>query len=364
MRKISFIIVTLLFVSSCATQQKDKRPELIGEWALDISNGPQFGAKKHNQATPLVIGDDVFQGSVDNKLVVVNKFNGLMKRRIKDSGGIDAAPLFHESVVYFGNMEGYIKAFSYRTGEYLWSYYTGYPVYSTPTYCDDRVFVLSSSNIFYSLDAKTGKVLWTIRKEFPMGVPVVKGASSAVCYDDVVYVGFSDGSFVGANIVSGSVVMDKKLFSTGKFKDVDATPYVDDKIVIVPSYDGNLYCINRSSGQIIWSIKDGSSRSVSAIGEDIYYSSNDGYLYLLDSKDGSVRWRTKLSQGMPTAPAIINNYVVVGSSERGIMLFRKDDGRFVGEFNSGTGVLADPVVDGNYIYFMSNFGVLYSVRVI
>lgn len=353
-----------VLLGACSTSQEKRQPELIGAWARDVSTGPQFGAKKHEQASPLIVGDDLFQGGSDGKLIVVNKHDGRLKRVIKDSGGLDASPLFHESVLYFGNGDGYVKAFSYRNGDYLWSYFTGHPVYSTPAFCDGRIFIIGSSNIFYSLDAKTGKVLWTIKKEFPSGVPVVKGASSPVCYDDTVYVGFSDGSFIGANIVSGSVVMEKKLSSTGKFKDVDATPYVDEKRIIVPSYDGNLYCLDRKSGQIIWSIKDGSAKSVSLVGQDIYYSSSDGYLYLLEAADGAVRWRVKLSEGIPTAPSILNEYIVVGSSEKGIMLFERASGKFVKEYNSGTGVLADPVVEGNNIYFMSNFGVLYSIRVL
>ncbi len=361
---ITLLTASIALVASCSTAPKKKTPELIGMWAMDISSGPQFGAKKHEQASPVLIGDEIFQGGSDGKLVVASKYNGLLKRVIKDSGGIEMSPLFHESVVYFGNTDGYVKAFSYRNGDYLWSYYTGHPVYSTPAYCDGRIFVLGSSNVFYALDAKTGKVLWTIRKEFPSGVPVVKGASSPVCYDDMVYVGFSDGSFVGANVASGSIVIDKKLTSVGKFKDVDATPYVDEKRVIVPSYDGNLYCFDRKSGQVVWSIKDGSAKSVSVVGQELYYASSDGYLYLLGASDGAVTWNTKLSSGIPTAPVLLNEYVVVGSSERGIMLFERSNGKFVKEYNTGTGVLADPIVDGNNIYFMSNFGVLYAVRVL
>ncbi len=358
------LVCSVVALASCTTAQKVKTPELVGLWAVDISAGPQYGAKKHEQAAPLLIGDDLFQGSSDGKLVVVNKYNGLLKRVIKDSGSVEASPLFHESIVYFGNREGYVKAFSYRNGDYLWSYYTGHPVGSTPVFCDGRIFILSSSNMFYSLDAKTGKVLWSIRKEFPSGVPVVKGGSSPVCYDDVVYVGFSDGSFVGANITSGSIVLEKKLATVGKFKDVDATPYVDEKRIIVPSYDGNLYCIDRINGQIIWSIKEGSAKSVSMVSGNLYYSSNEGYLHLIDVSDGSIKWRVKLPKGIPTAPSIIQNYVVVGSSERGIMLFNKTNGKFLKEINTGTGVLADPIVEGNYIFFMSNYGVLYSVKVL
>ncbi len=357
-------LISFILISACASTPKVKNVELVSLWAVDLSSGPQYGSKKHEQASPLIVGDDIFQGSGDGRLAVISKYNGFVKRDIKDPGSIEASPLFNDGVVYFGNTQGYVKAFSYRLGDYLWSYYTAHPVVSSPAFCDGRVFVLSSSNVFYSLDAKTGKVLWSIRREFPSGVPVVKGGSSPVCYDDVVYVGFSDGSFVGANVTTGAIVLDKKLATVGKFKDVDATPYIDEKYIIEPSYDGNLYCLDRKSGQIIWSIKDGSAKSVAVIGEDIYYSTSDGFIYLIGMIDGSVKWRTKLSKGLPTAPATVKNFIVVGSSERGIMLFDKTSGAFIKELNTGTGLLADPVVDGDDILFMSNYGVLYSVRIL
>jgi hypothetical protein len=44
------------------------------------------------------------------------------------------------------------------------------------------------------------------------------------------------------------------------------------------------------------------------------------------------------------------------------MFYEKDNGRYSGEFNSGTGVFTDPVVDDDNIYFLSNYGILYALQ--
>jgi outer membrane protein assembly factor BamB len=341
---------------------KREKVELVNAWNTDVFEKLQFGSKRHETASPLVVGNDIFQGGSDGKLYVINKYSGSVKRVISDSGGIDAAPLFSQGVLYFGNNEGYVKAFSYRSGDYLWSYSVGFPIASTPFLFDGRLFVLASNDILYAFDASTGKVLWTVKRDFPARRPVIKGNSSPIVYDNLVYVGFSDGTFVGANMFNGSIVLEKNLNTKGKFKDVDGTPYVDDKRIVIPSYDGNLYCMDRKTGSITWSMQDGSAKSVTVVGDTIYYSSNEGFVYVMDLATGNVKWSTKLKDGgIPTAPAILGDYLVVGSSERGILVFRKDNGRFMKEFYSGTGVFADPVVDDKYIYFFSNYGVLFAL---
>ncbi|MCX6112266.1 MAG: PQQ-binding-like beta-propeller repeat protein [Proteobacteria bacterium] len=358
---ILFLIGFMIAGCSHLGQTKKEKLELVNIWNTNIFQKQQFGSKRHESAAPLVINSDLFQGGSDGNLYVINKYNGSIKRVIKDSGGIEATPLFSQSVLYFGTNEGYVKAFSYRTGDYLWSYYVGFTVESSPFIYDGRLFVLASNDILYAFDAATGKILWTVKKDFPARRPVIKGGSSPVVYDNVVYVGFSDGSFIGANMFDGTIVLEKNLNTKGKFKDVNATPYVDEKYIVVPSYDGNLFCMERKTGNIIWSIQDGSAKSVSVISDVVYYSSDEGYVYNIDLTSGKVKWSTRLKDGgIPTAPAIFGDYIVVGSSERGIVLFKKDNGRFVKEFYTGTGSFADPVVEGNYIYFFSNYGVLYA----
>ncbi|MFH1223666.1 MAG: PQQ-binding-like beta-propeller repeat protein [Pseudomonadota bacterium] len=363
--KIFFVAAVLIsFIGGCSSggdKKKSGKIELVHAWYVDVFKAHQFGSPKHENVSPVIVGDDIFQGASDGRLLVVSKRLGSVKRVIKNSGGLDASPLYYQGVLYFGNNDGEVKAFSYRTGDYLWTYNTGYPIDSSPAICDNRLFVMSSEDILYSLDAVTGKVIWSIKRDFPGRRPIVKWSSSPVCFDNTVYVGFSDGSLIGADVTSGTVVLEKKLNSKGKFKDIDATPYVDEKMVIIPSYDGNLYCLDRKTGGEIWNIKDGSAKAVTVMNDVVYFSSNEGNLYAIDIKDGRVRWNSKLKSGIPTSPAVLDDYLVVGSSERGIMLFNKNDGKFVAEFNSGTGVFADPVVEDNNIYFLTNYGVLHSL---
>ena len=355
----------LLMLVSCSHFGRNNaaKPEFVHLWSADVFKKIQFGSKKHETAAPLVIGDDLFQGGSDGNFYVINKYLGSVKRTIKDSGGIDATPLFSQGVLYFGTNDGYIKAFSYRTGDYLWSYYVGFPVQSTPYVYDGRLFVMASNDILYAMDAETGKILWTVRRDFPVKRPVIKGQASPICYDNTVYAGFSDGTFVAVNMFNGATIFEKKFGTRTKFKDVDSTPYVDQKRIVVASYDGNLYCLDRPTGNIIWSMQEGSAKSARVVDDKVYYSSNEGGIYVLNLNTGSVIWSILLKDsGIATSPAIMGDYIVVGSSERGIAVYDKNNGRFVYEFNSGTGVFANPVVDSDMIYFFSNYGVLYAIR--
>lgn len=362
-----FIISFLPFIfTSCLgrkeTVNKDFR--FVHAWYVDAFKQKQIGSKRHEGASPLVVGDDIFQGVSDSDIIVVNKNYGFIKRVIKNSGGLDSRPLYHQSMVYFGNNLGEIKAFSYRTGTYEWTYNVGFPIHSSPSIKDGRLFVLASNDTLYAMDAASGKILWMYKRDFPLGRPVIKWDSDPVCFEDIVYTGFSDGMLIGVNIYTGNVVFEKQLMSNTMFKDLDATPYIDEQRIIVPSYDGNLYCLDRSTGTVLWVVKDGGAKSVRVYNDIVYFSSNNGILYSIDINNGAINWSVRIKAGIPSSPIVVSDYVVVASSERGLMFYDKSNGRYAGEFNSGTGAFADPVYNDGYIYYLSNYGVLYALKVL
>jgi outer membrane protein assembly factor BamB len=337
-----------------------KSLKLVNTWALNIKKDTEYGSPRHEFSSPILIGNEIFVGSSDGSFAIVGKDDGSVRRYVEDAGGLETAPLYNKGVMYFGNNEGMIKAYSYRTGMYEWTYYTGFPVHSTPCLCSGILTVLSSNDVLYAFDPKTGKMLWSKKRDFPAKRPVVRGSSTPVCYNEAVYVGFSDGTLLGLNVYDGTQILEKNISSKGKFQDVDATAYINDGNIIIPSFDGALYCLNLSTGAIKWSVNDGSANSVIVESGQVYYTSNEGYLYNLDIKDGSIKWRKKIKGGVPSRPAIAGEYLIIGSSERGIEVYSKKDGTFITEFNSGTGVMSQPLVyNNNMIAVFSNGAVLY-----
>jgi outer membrane protein assembly factor BamB len=122
-------------------------------------------------------------------------------------------------------------------------------------------------------------------------------------------------------------------FSTGSGTGaVSASPSVVDGVVYVGSWNGNMYALDASSGQPLWTfnINDpnpgarngfpGIQSSAAVANGIVYFGAADANVYALDARTGTLVWKTSL--GDPdiegahvwSSPAVFNGKVYVGKS--------------------------------------------------
>ena len=90
-----------------------------------------------------------------------------------------------KGIVYIGSYDHRLYALSATTGRILWSYKTGYYIYSSPAIANGIVYVGSDDRSVYALDASTGAMLWS----YQTGSYVI---SSPAVVNGVVYIGSID----------------------------------------------------------------------------------------------------------------------------------------------------------------------------
>ncbi len=124
--------------------------------------------------------------------------------------------------------------------------------------------------------------------------------------------------------------------------DVSATPAVEDGVVYVPDYAGNLYAVDAANGTIKWQasiaamtgITGDFARSTPAIWGDVLVLgdqagkllSPDGYVMGIDKRTGQLLWRTTVEGGYPLmtqSPTIVNGVAYIGAAsfEEALALF-------------------------------------------
>jgi polyvinyl alcohol dehydrogenase (cytochrome) len=124
--------------------------------------------------------------------------------------------------------------------------------------------------------------------------------------------------------------------------DVSATPAVDATTVYVPDFAGNLYAVDRESGEVRWQVNIGDltgipgnhARATPAIsGKLLIFGdqagkaySPDGWLLAVNKVTGALVWKTKVPGGFPiiTQSAVVHGntaYVGVASYEEALVRF-------------------------------------------
>ncbi len=184
-------------------------------------------------------------------------------------------PKFHYGINNTGKTENY----GTLIGGLKWDFQTGAAVTSSPALDDDTLYIGSADNYFYALDQDDGTLKWRVKTAAP-----IQRSSPAIDTAGIVYVGSDDG-FLWAFDTDPSIVV------------ADPTE-ADERILWVFSTAG---AIN-------------SSPSIDPAG-NIIFSSNDGYIYSVDT-GGNQNWRTEI--GASWCPPAIDsglNRAYIGSWE-------------------------------------------------
>ena len=168
---------------------------------------------------------------------------------VQDVGDTDvgAGPLLYHDAkkqlrVVVGGKNGNIYTLDAKTGHLLWQAHVGEHVYSSPAFAHDMIYavgVVEQRAIIYALNAQTGAVRW--HQNLPLIVyssPAIIGQTLYLPLGD----GFEpgDGGITVFNAINGLQLQYTSLHTT-----ISSSPAVIPSWLFVGAHDGNLYAFVR-----------------------------------------------------------------------------------------------------------------------
>ena len=124
------------------------------------------------------------------------------------------------------------------------------------------VVVKTGSGELLGLDRENGEILWSYRSKLPL--LTVRGSSSPVIVDDLVYVSFDNGRLGVFELNSGFQVWDgaisyvKGVSELENLIDSDSSPVVDGGLIYTTNYQGNLNIFDTAQKRSVWSYETSS----------------------------------------------------------------------------------------------------------
>ena len=211
-------------------------------------------------------------------------------------------PMFRANLSHNGLGEGS----PVLTPTLLWKFNTGGGVYSSAAVVNGVVYVGSTDQYFYALNAADGKQKWNYSTPNSTSPGVF---SSAAVLNGVVYVG--GGSVVYAfNASTGAVLWQ---YSNGGTQPIMSSPAVADGIVFIGSSDtprgGYITALNASTGALVWSYNAmGAAASSPAVVNGVVYVGNPPSLYAFNATTGAVLSNYASAAPGYSAPALSMGY--------------------------------------------------------
>jgi outer membrane protein assembly factor BamB len=306
------------------------------------------------KAVPVIQDGRLFVGTYKKQMLCLNVTNGEMLWSFTADESIEGAALIVSNKVIFGTYSGKVYALDVRSGNKIWEYLTEDKIITSPNVVlrDEMTYIIISGydGYIYCLNAENGKLNWKFETDSYIG-------GSPAVHNDMIIAAGCDGIF-------RMIDMDgKQSMSVILGTYIGASVSLDSNAGYVGTYDGDFFAVDYIRHKIKWkfSAADGSPYlGASGIESNVVYcASQNGTVYALSKKSGSVVWDYSVGEKIATSPLIAGNAVVFGAADGRLYAVNKNTGKEIYTFVSGASISSSPVITRHGLILCNDDGYIY-----
>lgn len=379
------ILALLLSVSGCSTvkgwftiddEEDPTQPAELQDitetvdidrlWSEGIGDGQGEGLY---HIRPALAGGRIYIASADGEVEALDSETGktLWNEEVETrlSGGVGV----HEDSVFLGGSDGSVLRLDAGDGALIWKAGVTGEVLAPPQGDGDVVVAQTYDGKLFGLDYETGDRLWTYDSNVP--VLTLRGTSTPILDNGVVYAGFANGRVLALRADSGDIAWEVRVaIAQGRSEierivDIDGSMALQGNQLYAAAYQGRIAAIEANSGRKLWQQNVSSVSGVSTGFGNVYVADQDGTLYAYLRGGQGVRWtQGDLAYRELSRPTPVSSYVAVADFEGYVHIISQVDGTIAGRFKAdGDGARADMVSDGNILYVYGNSGKLAAYKI-
>ena len=165
-------------------------------------------------------------------------------------------------IVVVSDIEGNVIALDQKDGAKLWSSNVKGEVLSKVAIDAQLVVVKTGSGELLGLNKDSGQIEWSYRSKLPL--LTVRGSSSPVIVDNMIYVSFDNGRLgvfelnTGFQVWDGAISYASGVSELENLIDSDSDPVVDGTLIYTTNYQGNLNIFDTTQKRSVWSYETSS----------------------------------------------------------------------------------------------------------
>ncbi|MDR2923191.1 MAG: PQQ-like beta-propeller repeat protein [Treponema sp.] len=328
---------------------------------------------------------------------------------------IRSAVIADNDRLFFGNENCEFYAIDIAAKKILWTYSADLAVQTWPLIADGKI-IFNAGNTLYILDSANGNELHKVtypsdKTERVSHFRFAYNDSYTAVSNGVAWFPALDGAIVGVNIDTGGIVwtfpseypgyvtsginiLDDKLyyidysgslccvdikskqmvFRTQICENAFAPMHIDGGKIYIAGRSYKVYCIDAKSGEVIWSSFSHNdttwfSGGSVTIGDTLYTCTSDEYaLVSFDKNNGDFRRIYSTTVNAYTKPVLHGENIIVAATDvysrrrSHIMEFDTKNHWKLWECRIEDGVLSSPSIYKGVLYFGSDSGKIYSVK--
>lgn len=332
-------------LTGITTYNLPSKPEVL--WTYKIED--------EIKSSPVSCSGKIVFGAGDGFIYCLDQAGKLIWK-FNSGNTIEAPALILDGNVYVGNLGGSLISLNLNTGGKNWEYVTDNQISGSPNYwkIGENLYILVGSYDFnlHCVDARSGKIKWKYESD-----NYINGA--AACQSGIAVFGGCDGYLHLVDISSGTL---KKKVEVATY--VAGSASLSGNYAFVGDYDGKFTCLDMKAQKIIWQWKDETTNlpficSPSVLKDRIITGNDNKYVYCLDKTSGKLLWKFNTGSRVEASAVASFNQVLIANMRGDLFILDVNNGKKLWSYEIGTPVSATPAIMKDRFIVATSDGTVY-----
>ena len=335
--------------------------EIYTDWAESFGNENNFG-----RLIPSVYDGKVYFISSEGYLASLNEESGKVEwsKNTNDtvSGGIDV----NFKTISYGTLDGDLVALDFRDGTELWRAQTSSEILTPPTTDGNMLIAQTGDGRIAGYDFKSGERQWFHQTTLPR--LTLRGTSRPYINQGFIFTGFANGKIAMIYPDSGAIRFEIPVtINEGKSEleriiDIDGQSLITNDLLIAASYQGNITAINLREGRATWQEDISTIKDLTSNGNRVMTVDEKDILKAFGVATGAILWeQNDLKLRKLTSPVSIRNYIAVGDLEGYVHLLDTKNGDFLGRKKISRNPILELTSERNFLLAVDESGKLFKL---
>jgi len=270
-------------------------------------------------------------------------FSGELKRssrykfsKIKNFYQYEPELIFDESNLIFFENKGTILKFN-KNSKLVWkkNFYLKQEKKLNPVLqfvSNDRYLIVADNLAkYYMLDKENGELIWLKNNSAPFN-------SQIKIFKDKFFIIDFDNTLRCFSLKNGNELWNVKTQNSLIRSQKKLSMVIVDNVIFFNNSNGDISSVNLNNGELLWQIPTQNSlvyesafsletSEIVTDGKALYFSNNKNEFYSIDLSTGSLNWKTKVNSNLK--PTIIENIIFTVSIEGYLILIDKKNGNII-----------------------------------